>query len=146
MFLPQNVSFLFILESDMYIYHENTFQRQLLVLDHIICKTKPQQRQISWPISAKWQCDDNDLQSNTDVLSNHKIKYLETGIKLTSIKRFIRLLQITRVQEYNSVALPKNTFFQVFYQYFQITRSGHTCPGEMSNNMRCRLQLLFDIQ
>ena len=92
MFMPQNVSFLFLLESGMYIYHDITFQRQLLVLNHIICKTEPLYRQESWPISAKWQCDDNDLQSNTDVLSNHKIKYLETGIKLTSIKRFIRLL------------------------------------------------------
>ena len=96
MFMPQNVSFLFLLESGMYIYHDITFQRQLLVLNHIICKTEPLYRQESWPISVKWQCDDNDLQSNTDVLSNHKIKYLETGIKLTDLLGYYRFF-VTRV-------------------------------------------------
>ena len=110
MFMPQNVSFLFLLESGMYIYHDITFQPRLLVLNHIICKTEPLYRQESWPISVKWQCDANDLQSNTEVLSNHKIKYLETGIKLTSISW---QFQATRSWEYISVASPKNTFLIV---------------------------------
>ena len=113
MFMPQNVSFLFLFEPGMYIDLNDTFQRQVLLLNHIICKTEPLYRQVSWPISVKWQCDANDLQSNTEVLSNHKIKYLETGIKLTSIKRFIRLHDFRNMLLSHS---PKYIFLLVILQ------------------------------